>query len=94
MNYKIWIQENWLNFLINFIGVYLILFALLRILFDIQGPDLLHIYTDEQLKNYTNTGLINLQIERRGDFLLLPLLFYSLIINVGIYLLRYKKSSK
>jgi len=89
---KNWLKENWLNFLINFIGVYIILFFVFDILFELQIPSLLHTYTNEELRIYISE--ISLRVQHQHDFLFYFLPFSAFFITIGIYLIKFRKTRK
>jgi len=88
---KNWLKENWLRFIINFIGIYIILLVSFSLLFELQKPDLLRLFTTQELENYTNESLISLQVERQNEFLSGGLLFSAFFLTIGVYLFRFKK---
>jgi len=79
--------KGWFKFLMSYIGLYLILSSIILILFELQTPDLLRFYTQEELNAYQNTALLSLQVERQNSFLYSYLPFIAFVFNIGIWLI-------
>ncbi len=91
---KYYLKENWLKFLLSYIGIYLILWSFSSILFKLQTPDLLRLYSQAELSAYTNIALMTLQTERQTEFLTSYLLWISLFMNMGLWLILVAKCRK